>query len=193
MAYKRNPMRCERMTALARHLIVISLDPALTAAEQWLERGLDDSAARRLFIPEAFLAADGILNLYQNIAEGLVVYPETIRARLEAELPFMATEAILMAAVSAGGDRQKLHERIRRHSQAAAQRVKSEGKANDLLERIRSDEAFGKVARQIGAIASPERFTGRASEQVGFFLGTEVRPVIERNRELLGTEGKVEI
>jgi len=193
MAYKRNPMRSERMTALARFVIALAPAAAQTAAEQWLERTLDDSAARRLTIPEGFLATDGILRLYQNIVEGLVVYPETIRRRLEAELPFMATEAILMAAVAAGGDRQKLHEKIRQHSQAAAERVKVQGEANDLLERIGTDPAFKSVADSIDSITSADRFTGRASEQVRRFLDREVTPILERHEGLLGTEGKVEV
>jgi len=193
MAYKRNPMRAERMTALARFVITLAPAAAQTAAEQWLERTLDDSAARRLYIPEAFLATDGILQLYQNIVEGLVVYPETIRRRLEAELPFMATEAILMAAVASGGDRQKLHERIRQHSQAAGQLVKAEGKPNDLLERIKADPAFKSVCGNIDSITSAERFTGRASEQVRRFLDEDVAPILDQHEKLHGTEGKVEV
>ena len=193
MAYKRNPMRAERMTALARFVIGLGPVAAQTAAEQWLERTLDDSAARRLVLPESLLATDGILRLYQNIAEGMVVYPKTIVARLEAEMPFMATEAILMAAVAAGGDRQKLHEKIRRHAQAAAEQVKSGGGRNDLLDRIKADPAFASVTSRIDSISSAERFTGRASEQVRRFLDTEVTPVLDRHRSLLGTEGKVEI
>ncbi len=193
MAYKRNPMRSERITALARFVIGLAPMAAQTAAEQWLERTLDDSAARRLFCPEGFLAVDGILRLYQNVAEGLVVYPETIRAQLDAELPFMATEAILMAAVAAGGDRQKLHERIRQHSQAAAQLVKEQGGANDLLERIKDDPEFASVKNKVGEIVSAERFTGRASEQVEKFLANDVRPVLDKHKGLLGTEGTVDV
>jgi len=191
MAYKRNPMRSERMTGLAR--IVMGLEPAAaaTAAEQWLERTLDDSAARRIVLGEGFLGADAILRLYQNIVEGLVVYPAMIARHLAEELPFMATENILMAAVKAGGDRQTLHEAIRRHSQEAARRIKMEGKANDLLARLKADPAFAKV--DIDAELDPKRFVGRAPEQVDEFLADHVRPVLEANKDLLGAEADINI
>src|SRR4051812_18115769 len=145
MAYKRNPMRCERATGLARFVISLASSPLQTAAEQWFERTLDDSSNKRLAVPEPFLAIDGCLQIVINVARGLVVYPETTRAAVMAELPFMATEEILMAGVAAGGDRQDLHERIRRHSQAAAQAVKMEGRPNDLIERLRPDKAFANI------------------------------------------------
>jgi len=180
MAYKRNPMRSERMTALGRLLINNAQNAAFTAADQWLERTLDDSANRRLSLAEGFLAADSLVRLAQNITAGLVVNEKVIAARLGAELPFMATEAILMAAVQAGGDRQQLHERIREHSMAAAARVKGEGAANDLLDRIRADDAFGGVRERLDEIVRPAAFVGRAPEQVDEFLDDCVRPVIER-------------
>src|SRR5688572_30144079 len=164
MAYKRNPMRCERATGLARFVISLSISPLQTAAEQWFERTLDDSSNKRLAIPEAFLATDGCLQIVVNVARGLVVYPKTIEAQVMAELPFMATEEVLMAAVRAGGDRQELHERIRRHSLAAAQAVKMEGKPNDLIERLQGDKAFTRI--DLGSVMDPDRFVGRAPRQV---------------------------
>jgi adenylosuccinate lyase len=178
MAYKRNPMRAERVCGLARFILSLQTSTAATAAVQWMERTLDDSANRRLVIPQAFLAADAILILLQNITSGLVVYPQVIAANLASELPFMATENILMAAVAAGGDRQDLHERIRRHSQAAAQRVKQEGAANDLLERLLNDPAFSKV--DLAQATSPRQFVGRAPEQVDEFLAEVVAPIRAR-------------
>src|SRR5439155_16729103 len=159
MAYKRNPMRCERVCGLARFIVSLQSSAAATAAVQWMERTLDDSANRRLVIPQAFLAADAILILLQNITSGLVVYPKVIAANLAEELPFMATENILMAAVQAGGDRQELHEGIRRHSRAAAEVVKGQGRDNDLLDRLKQDKAFGKV--DIAALIEPQKFVGR--------------------------------
>jgi adenylosuccinate lyase len=182
MPYKRNPMRAERMCALARHVIVLAQDPAFTAATQWLERTLDDSANRRLSIPDAFLATDGCLVLLENVAAGLVVNPEVIRKNLAEHLPFMATETILMHAVARGGDRQRLHERIRRHSLEAAQRMK-EGAAVDLLERIASDEAFGLSQDDLATLADPRRFVGRAPEQVAAFLERHVSPILSRRRD----------
>jgi adenylosuccinate lyase len=182
MPYKRNPMRAERMCALARHVIVLAQDPAFTAATQWLERTLDDSANRRLSIPDAFLALDGCLLLLENVAGGLVVNREVIRRNLAEHLPFMATETILMHAVARGGDRQHLHERIRRHSLEAAQRMK-EGAPVDLLERIASDEAFGLSRTDLAALADPSRFVGRAPEQVAAFLDRHVSPILSRPRD----------
>jgi adenylosuccinate lyase len=179
MAYKRNPMRSERINALARHVIVLSLDPALTAAAQWLERTLDDSANRRIAIPEAFLGIDAVLILLQNVSSGLVVRPAVIRRRLEEELPFLATEAILMQAVRRGGDRQTLHERIRRHALAAANRMKDEGAANDLIDRIAGDDAFGLERREIAGALDPVRHIGRAPEQVDAFLRDHVQPLLD--------------
>ena len=191
MAYKRNPMRSERMTGLARYVISLAPAAAQTAAEQWLERTLDDSAARRIVIGEAFLGADAILRLYQNIAEGLVVYPKMIARHMAEELPFMATENILMAAVKAGGDRQALHESIRRHSHEAARRIKAEGGTNDLLARLKADPAFAKV--DIDAEMDPARFIGRAPQQVDEFLAATIRPILEANRDLLGTEADIDV
>ncbi|HET9438821.1 MAG TPA: adenylosuccinate lyase [Longimicrobiales bacterium] len=180
MAYKRNPMRAERITALARHVITLTMDPAFTAATQWLERTLDDSANRRIAIPEAYLATDAILLLVHNVCAGLVVRPQVIRKHLEEELPFMATEAILMHAVRAGGDRQALHERIRQHSMAAAEAVKERGESNDLAQRIAADRSFGMSDQQVRAVLDPERHTGRAAQQVDAFLRDHVLPILER-------------
>ena len=180
MAYKRNPMRCERMAGLCRFLINNVQNAAFTAAEQWLERTLDDSANRRLSLPEGFLAADSIMHLAANITDGLVVNEQVIAARVRAELPFMASENILMEAVKAGGDRQELHERIRKHSMAAAQRVKREGAGNDLMERIKEDEAFVAVRDRLGDIVRPEAFIGRAPQQVEEYLREDAEPLLER-------------
>jgi adenylosuccinate lyase len=176
MAYKRNPMRSERMTGLARVLLHLAPAAGATAAEQWLERTLDDSAARRIVLGEGFLLADAILRLYQNIAEGMVVYPKMIARHIDAELPFMATENILMAAVRAGGDRQTLHEAIRTHSHAAARQVKAEGRENDLLARLKADPLFAKV--DVEAELAPGRFIGRAPRQVDAFLAEYVDPIL---------------
>jgi len=180
MPYKRNPMRAERICALSRHVIVLAQDPAFTAATQWLERTLDDSANRRVSIPDAYLALDGTLVLVENVARGLVVNPTVIRRNLEPHLPFMATETILMRATAGGGDRQTLHERIRQHAHAAARLMKDEGRDADLLERIASDTEFGLTADELEALVDPERFTGRSAEQVDRFLAQWVRPVLER-------------
>ena len=180
MAYKRNPMRAERITALARHVIALTIDPAFTAATQWLERTLDDSANRRIAIPEAYLATDAILLLTHNVSAGLVVRPEVIRRHLDEELPFMATEAILMHAVRAGGDRQELHERIRQHSIAAAEAVKDRGEHNDLAERIAADNSFGLSGDDVQQVLDPQRHTGRAAQQVDTFLREHVQPILER-------------
>jgi adenylosuccinate lyase len=182
MPYKRNPMRAERMCALARHVIVLAQDPAFTAATQWLERTLDDSANRRLSIPDAFLALDGCLVLLENVAGGLIVNREMIRRNLAEHLPFMATETILMHAVTQGGDRQDLHERIRRHSLEAAKRMK-EGAPVDLLERIAGDRAFGLSQHDLAALSDPRRFVGRAPEQVASFLERHVAPILAEQRE----------
>jgi len=189
MAYKRNPMRCERATALSRLIISLANSPLATAAEQWLERSLDDSANRRITLAEAFLATDGILVIAANVADGMVVYPKVIAARVAAELPFMATETILMAAVAAGGDRQALHERIRRHSQAAANQVKQKARPNDLIERLKADPAFNKL--DITKLLAPKTFTGRAPQQVDAFLRDHVTPLRRRYRGAL--RGKVEL
>jgi adenylosuccinate lyase len=191
MAYKRNPMRAERICGLARYAISLGSSTDNTAATQWMERTLDDSANRRLVIPQAFLAIDAILILYQNIAGGLVVYPNVIAQHLQEELPFMATENILMAAVAGGGDRQDLHERIRRHSQAAAGMVKNEGGRNDLLERLAGDSAFSGVDLQ--AALDARQFVGRAPEQVDDFLEEVVRPIRERYADSLKQTAEVKI
>jgi adenylosuccinate lyase len=181
MPYKRNPMRAERICALARHVITLAADPAFTAATQWLERTLDDSANRRLSIPDAYLALDGALVLVENVSRGLVVNPEVVRRNLAEHLPFMATENILMDATARGGDRQALHERIRRHSLAAAARMK-EGASGDLLERIAADEAFGLDAAALESLLDPRRYVGRAPEQVARFLSDWVAPALERRQ-----------
>lgn len=193
MAYKRNPMRSERMAALSNYVIVNNTNPAITAATQWFERTLDDSANKRLSVPEAFLATDGILELYNNIADGLVVYPKVIEAQLMAELPFMATENILMDAVKAGGDRQELHERIRTHSMAAAKTVKEEGKPNDLLHRIAEDSAFNISEEEISKIIKPENFTGRAEQQTLDFISKVIAPILRENSEDIGVKTEINV
>lgn len=181
MAYKRNPMRSERIGSLSRYVMVDVLNGYFTSATQWFERTLDDSANKRLSVPEAFLAIDGILNLYANVADGLVVYPKVIESRLRKELPFMATENIMMDAVKyRGADRQVLHEKIRQHSMAASKVIKEEGGENDLLERIAADEAFGVTLEDLEKILQPEKYTGRAKEQTEDFLKEEVAPVLEK-------------
>ncbi|WP_416232473.1 adenylosuccinate lyase [Caproicibacterium sp. BJN0003] len=184
MAYKRNPMRSERIASLSRYVMVDSLNPCITAATQWFERTLDDSANKRISVPEAFLAVDGILNLYRNVADGLVVYPKVIRQHLERELPFMATENIMMDAVKRGADRQELHEKIRVHSMAASRVVKEEGGENDLLSRIAADPAFGVTMEELKKIVKPEKYVGRAPEQTTEFLNETVAPVLQRYQTL---------
>jgi len=179
MAYKQNPMRSERIAGLARYVMVLETNLPLTAGAQWFERTLDDSANKRLSVPEGFLATDAILNLVGNIAEGLVVYPKVIGNNLRQELPFLATEDLLMAAVKAGGDRQRLHEQIRTHSVAAAARVREEGLPNDLVDRLRGDPAFAGLRVDWGALLDPGRYTGRSAEQVELFLAEEVGPALE--------------
>lgn len=193
MAYKRNPMRSERIAALSRYVLADMLNPAITAATQWFERTLDDSANKRMSIPEAFLAVDGILDLYMNVVDGLVVYPKVIRQHLMNELPFMATENIMMDAVKAGGDRQELHELIREHSMAAGRVVKEEGKPNDLLERIAADPAFGMTMEQLQAIMKPENFVGRAPWQVEEFLDQVVQPILDTNKDILGMKAEINV
>jgi adenylosuccinate lyase len=191
MAYKRNPMRSERICGLARFVISLETSVAETAATQWLERTLDDSANRRLTLPQAFLAIDAILILYENVASGFVVYPQVLSRHLAEELPFMATENILMSAASAGGDRQDLHERIRRHSQAAAAEVKQHGRPNDLLERLRGDTAFDRV--NFEDQLDPARFVGRAPEQVDEFIATVIAPIRAQYPDSLATTGEVRV
>lgn len=191
MPYKRNPMRCERATALARFVISLAASPLQTAAEQWFERSLDDSANKRLTVPEAFLATDGMLRLVANVTRGFVVYPKVIEARVRAELPFMATENILMAAVAAGGDRQELHERLRRHAQAAGERVKAEGLENDLLPRIEADPAFAGV--NLKDAVDAKRFVGLAPVQVDRFVREYVTPIRRRFRKALGRSADLSV
>ena len=193
MAYKRNPMRSERMASLANYVIADTLNPAITAATQWFERTLDDSANKRISIPEAFLAVDGILDLYLNITDGLVVYPKVIESHLMKELPFMATEMILMDAVKAGGDRQELHERIRVHSMAAGKVVKEEGLENDLLKRIAEDAMFPMNMEQLKAIMSPINFVGRAPSQTVEFFEECIDPVLETEKEALGLHAEINV
>lgn len=193
MPYKRNPMRSERITALARYVMTDSLNPAFTAATQWFERTLDDSANKRVAVAEAFLATDAILKIMLNVCDGLVVYPKVVRQRVMKELPFMATENIMMDAVRRGGDRQELHERLREHSMAAARKVKEEGGDNDLIERICADPAFGLKREEVEAILDPARFTGRSAEQVEEYLRDVVNPVLDANRELLGERAQLSV
>ncbi|HCW52332.1 MAG TPA: adenylosuccinate lyase [Clostridium sp.] len=193
MAYKRNPMRSERISALARYVIVDSLNPAITAGTQWFERTLDDSANKRLSVAEAFLALDGVLNLYINIAENMVVYDKVIAAHVQRELPFMATENIMMEAVKRGKDRQELHEKIRVHSMAAAQRVKGEGLDNDLIDRIINDGSFGLTKEEILGVIDPAKFVGRAPSQVTEFIDEYVEPIINDNKEALGIESEITV
>ena len=184
MAYKRNPMRSERIASLARYVIADAVNPAMTEAAQWFERTLDDSANKRLSVPEAFLAVDGILNLYANVADGLVVYPKVIEQHLLKELPFMATENIMMDAVKRGGDRQELHERIRVHSMAAAKVVKEEGGENDLLSRIAADPIFGVTLEELHEIVKPEKYVGRAPKQTEEFLSEVVEPILKKYEDV---------
>lgn len=193
MAYKRNPMRSERISALARYVIVNSLNPAITAGTQWFERTLDDSANKRLSVAEGFLALDGVLNLYINIAENMVVYDKVIASHVMNELPFMATENIMMASVKKGGDRQELHERVRVHSMAAAQRVKGEGLDNDLIERIINDPTFNLSREEIESIINPTDFVGRAPSQVVEFIDEYVNPYLEKYKEYLDIKTDINV
>ncbi len=194
MAYKRNPMRSERIGSLSRYVMVDVLNGYFTSATQWFERTLDDSANKRLSVPEAFLAVDGILNLYANVADGLVVYPKVIEARLRKELPFMATENIMMDAVKyRGADRQVLHEKIRQHSMAASKVIKEEGGDCDLLERIAADEAFGVTLEELEKILQPEKYTGRAKEQTEDFLKEEVAPVLEKYSDIESEKPEINV
>jgi adenylosuccinate lyase len=191
MAYKRNPMRCERATGLARFVISLVTSPLQTAAEQWFERTLDDSSNKRLSLPEMFLAIDGCLQIVINVARGLVVYPKTIEAAIAAELPFMATEDVLMAAVRAGGDRQQLHEAIRTHSLAAAEQVKLHGRPNDLIARLKADPLFAKV--DLAEVLDPKRYTGRAAEQVETFVHIVVKPIRAKYVDLLNQAAELKV
>ena len=193
MAYKRNPMRSERISGLARFVLSLASSPAITASTQWFERTLDDSANRRLVIPQAFLAVDAILNIYLNITDSLVVYDNMIAKHIGEELPFMATENILMLAVKNGGDRQELHEKIREYSMIAAKRVKEEGKDNNLLELIAADPAFKINQKELDDMMSPANFIGRAGEQVTDFIKNEIAPILKDNRQLLGLKANVSV
>ena len=193
MAYKRNPMRSERIASLSRFVMVDAMNPAITSATQWFERTLDDSADKRLSVPEGFLAIDGILDLCLNVVDGLVVYPKVIEKRLRSELPFMATENIMMDAVKAGGDRQELHERIRELSMEAGKTVKVEGKDNNLLELIAADPAFNLTLEELEKTMDPAKYTGRASVQVDAFLKNVINPMLEENKDLLGMTAEINV
>lgn len=193
MAYKRNPMRSERIASLANYVMVDALNPAITSATQWFERTLDDSANKRLSVPEAFLAVDGILDLYLNVVDGLVVYPKVIEKRLMSELPFMATENIMMDAVKAGGDRQELHEEIRKLSMIAGKNVKEEGMDNNLLELIAADDKFGMSLEDLKKSMEPSRYVGRSREQVEEFLSEVIAPILEDNKDVLGMTAQINV
>jgi len=193
MAYKRNPMRSERVAALSRFVITMASSPAFTAASQWFERTLDDSANKRLALPQAFLAVDSILTIISNILDGLVVYPKMIRKRIMSELPFMATEHIIMEGVKNGGDRQELHERIRVHSMEAGKEVKVEGNKNDLIERILEDDYFKIDKKKLVEILNPEHFIGRSEKQTEEFIKEEIDPIIEKNKDLLGIKAELNV
>ena len=193
MAYKRNPMRSERIASLSRYVMIDALNPAITSATQWFERTLDDSANKRLSIPEGFLAVDGILDLCLNVVDGLVVYPKVIEKHLRSELPFMATENIMMDAVKAGGDRQELHEKIRTLSMEAGKTVKEEGKENNLLELIAADPSFNMTLEELEACMEPSRYTGRSGRQVEMFLRDVVNPVLEANKDVLGMKSEINV
>ena len=193
MAYKRNPMRSERIASLARYVMIDALNPAITSATQWFERTLDDSANKRLSIPEGFLAIDGILDLYLNVVDGLVVYPKVIEKRLMSELPFMATENIMMDAVKAGGDRQELHEKIRVLSMEAGKNVKEKGLDNNLLELIAADESFNMTIDDLKACMEPSKYVGRSSTQVEEFLNEVINPILEENKDILGMTAEINV
>mgnify|MGYP000789740378 CR=1 FL=1 len=193
MAYKRNPMRSERIASLSRYVMIDALNPAITSATQWFERTLDDSANKRLSVPEGFLAIDGILDLCLNVVDGLVVYPKVIEKRLMSELPFMATENIMMDAVKKGGDRQELHEKIRQHSMAAGAVVKVEGGKNDLVDRIAADPAFMTTKEEILAILKPANFVGRAPEQTADFLNEVIKPILDKEKDLIGIDVEINV
>lgn len=193
MPYKRNPMRSERICALGRYVISGSINPALTSSVQWFERTLDDSANKRIAMSEAFLAVDAILQIMLNVCDGLVVYPKVIESRVMAELPFMATENIMMRAVKKGGDRQELHEKLRSHSLAAAKVVKEEGKNNDLLERIAADASFGLTMQELTEVMHPALFVGRAPQQVEEYLSEVITPMLEKNKDILGVKAELKV
>jgi len=193
MAYKRNPMRSERIASLSNYVMVDALNPAITSSTQWFERTLDDSANKRISIPEGFLAVDGILDLYMNVVDGLVVYPKVIEKRLMAELPFMATENIMMDAVKAGGDRQELHERIRTLSMEAGKNVKENGLDNNLLELIAADKSFNMTLEELKKTMDPVKYTGRSEQQVEEFIEDVIQPLLDSNKELLGLKAAIKV
>ena len=193
MPYKRNPMRSERIASLANYVIADAINPAITSSTQWFERTLDDSANKRISIPEGFLAIDGILDLYLNVVDGLVVYPKVIEKRLMSELPFMATENIMMDAVKAGGDRQELHEEIRELSMKAGYNVKHEGLDNNLLELIANDEKFGLTLEDLKKSMDPKKYVGRSKEQVEEFLEEVIKPILDSNKEILGLTAEINV
>ena len=193
MPYKRNPMRSERISSLARYVMIDALNPAFTSGTQWFERTLDDSANKRISVSEAFLAVDAILKIMMNVCDGLVVYPKVVSQRVMAELPFMATENIMMSAVKKGGDRQQLHERLREHSIAAARVVKEEGMPNDLIDRVCADPVFQLDRAEIEAVLKPINFTGRSVEQVEEFVENVVRPILEENKDVLGEKAELSV
>ena len=193
MAYKRNPMRSERIASLSRYVMVDALNPAVTSAVQWFERTLDDSANKRLSVAEAFLATDGILDLCLNVTDGLKVYPKVIEKHLLAELPFMATENIMMDAVKAGGDRQEMHEKIRTLSMEAGRHVKEEGRENDLLELIAADPAFGLELDDLKKSMDPSKYTGRSAYQVDRFVKECVKPVLDAHKDMIGIKAEINV
>lgn len=193
MAYKRNPMRSERIASLANYVMTVNINPAITSSTQWFERTLDDSANKRISVPEAFLATDGILDLYMNVVDGLVVYDKVITKRLMSELPFMATENIMMDAVKAGGDRQELHEKIRQLSMEAGANVKQKGLENNLLELIANDESFGLSLEDLEKTMDPSKYVGRAPEQVEEFLRDVINPILEANKNELGLSAEINV
>ena len=193
MAYKRNPMRSERIASLANYVMTVNINPAITSSTQWFERTLDDSANKRISVPEAFLATDGILDLYMNVVDGLVVYDKVITKRLMSELPFMATENIMMDAVKAGGDRQELHEKIRQLSMEAGANVKQKGLENNLLELIANDESFGLSLEDLEKTMDPSKYVGRAPEQVEEFLRDVINPILEANKDELGLSAEINV
>ncbi|MDE7279176.1 MAG: adenylosuccinate lyase, partial [Oscillospiraceae bacterium] len=193
MPYKRNPMRCERITALARYVMIDTLNPAFTAGTQWFERTLDDSANKRISVAEGFLAVDAILNIMLNVTADLVVYPNVIRQRVMRELPFMASENIMMDAVKKGGDRQALHEKLRQYAMEAGKKVKEEGLENDLIDRVLNDPDFMINADEMAAILKPESFTGRSAQQVEEFVRDCVKPVLDANKDMLGETAELSV
>ena len=193
MAYKRNPMRSERIASLSRYVMIDALNPAITAATQWFERTLDDSANKRISVPEAFLAIDGILDLYLNVVDGLVVYDKVVTKRLMSELPFMATENIMMDAVKNGGNRQELHEKIRQLSMEAGKNVKVKGLDNNLLDLIARDDAFPMTKEELESSMDPKKYVGRAPYQVTKYLDEVVRPVLDDNRDIIGMKAEINV